>query len=244
MLYCQPRLLAWSITLLPVLTVNTAYLISADAGFVPWCITYLDGCTSISRASRNGDALFLFRAAMIVQAAMLAWYWLLAGAWLNRLARRHPCDGHHGRVIGAMQWLGVIAALFLILYADYLGTTGEWYRFMRRYGVIFYFTFTPLAQMLMLSRLTLLAQAGAPLSPAVLRFKLTVLLLVLLTGIISLTLSYSGHSTFERENVLEWNFALLNTLFFAGTALLWRNVSLHLRLDRAGRHKSRPPAAD
>jgi hypothetical protein len=41
--------------------------------------------------------------------------------------------------------LGVAAGVFLVLYGTCLGTEGAGYRWMRRYGVVFYFRPTRIA---------------------------------------------------------------------------------------------------
>ncbi|MGI9296212.1 MAG: hypothetical protein ACR2PS_19690, partial [Pseudomonadales bacterium] len=73
----QPQTFALTAGLLPLVTVQLCYLMSIHAGDVPACIPYLEGCTSISRAARNGNALFLFRAVMIFSSALIIANWLL-----------------------------------------------------------------------------------------------------------------------------------------------------------------------
>ena len=220
----QPRTLAVVITLLPLLTMNIAYLMSANAGLVPWCIPYLDGCTTISQAGRSGNTIFLFRAAMIIHGVLLIWFWTYALHWLNLITIRPTIS----TII--MYWLGITGALFLILYVDFLGTEGEFQRFMRRYGIVVYFTFTPLAQ---LFKLNLLYKMKAvlptlPIDHRVLHYQLTVILMMLLMGITSLVLSYTGNKSYESENIIEWNFSLLLIMYFAGTIFLWKNARIHL----------------
>ena len=45
--------LAWLIGLWPLLAVHGAWLISLNAGLIPACIPYVEGCTSISRAGAS-----------------------------------------------------------------------------------------------------------------------------------------------------------------------------------------------
>ena len=223
----QPRTVAIIVTILPLLAVNGAYLFSAAAGNVPWCVPYLEGCTSISRAGRHGDAVFLFRATMIPHAIFLIWFWLFARDWLGLL------NGGSTRPARIMCWLGVIGALFLILYVDFLGSSGTVYRFMRRYGVIFYFTFTPLAQMILLNQLYKLKSLRPELSidRRALGFQLALLVLILLIGIVDLVMGYSEIKTDASGNIVEWNFALLTTLYFAGTALMWKRFRYSFRYE-------------
>lgn len=220
----QPRTLAIVVTLLPLLAVNGAYLMSAWHGHVTWCIPYIHGCTTISQAGRSGDTLFLFRALFMVQAVLLAWYWWYAKQWLDYL--------NSAKTVSAtiIFWLGSIGALFLILYMDFLGTDGDMNRFMRRQGVLVYFTFTPLAQLLLYNQLHKLKAVSPALltSHKALRFQLAVLVLMLLTGIISLIINYSGNKTYQSENIIEWNFSLLLALYFAGNIVLWKNLKFRL----------------
>jgi hypothetical protein len=228
----QPRLLALFVTFLPLFAVNAAYIISVNAELVPRCIPYIEGCTSISRAARQGDAIFLFRASMIVHAVLLMWYWRFAQCWLNKL-RIEQAISRGKRSAQIMCWLGVVGAFFLILYADYLGSSGGFYRFMRRHGVLFYFTLTPLAQLIMVSQLYKLKKLAPDLDIkfGVLRYQLGILLLMLLMGLISVLLGYLYGSSFERENIIEWNYATLLTAYFAGSVLMWKNLRWKLSIE-------------
>ena len=227
----QPRTLALFVTILPLFAVNLSYLISANAELVPRCIPYIEGCTSISRAARQGEAIFLFRACMIVNAVLLMWYWRYAQCWLSTL-RTHGGVNQGVRATQFMFYLGVVGAFFLILYADYLGTSGDFYRFMRRYGVIFYFTFTPLAQMIMVNQLYKIRKLAphAEIRLGVLRYQLVILVIILLMGLISLFLSYTQGPSFERENIIEWNYALFSTAFFGGSVVMWKNLKVTLSI--------------
>jgi len=228
----QPRTLAVFITFLPLIVVNASYLISVNAALVPGCIPYIEGCTSISRAARQGDAIFLFRASMIVHAVLLIWYWRFAQCWLNQL-RTNGAGNQGKKSIQTMYYLGVVGAFFLILYVDFLGTSGDFYRFMRRYGVIFYFTFTPLAQMFMVNQLFKLRKfsPNADIKLGALRYQLTILVLILLLGLISVSLRYIYGPSFERENIVEWNYSLLLTASFAGSMVMWKNLRWNLRIE-------------
>ena len=230
----QPRTLALFITFLPLFAINVAYFISASAELVPSCIPYIEGCTSISRAARRGDAIFVFRATMIAQAVLLMWYWRFAQCWLDKL-RAHGGVVKGGKSTRIMCYLGVVGAFFLILYANYLGTSGDIYRFMRRYGVLFYFTFTPLAQMIMLNQLYKIRKMAPELNinSGVLRYQFIVLIMTLLMGLSSVFLSYAGISSFERQNIIEWNYALLIIAFFGGSIVMWKNLKFNLSIESA-----------
>ena len=223
----QPRTLALVITILPLLASNGVYLLSAYEGFIPWCIPYIDGCTTISRAARSGNSIFIYRATMIAYGLLLIWFWIYAQQWLNMLY------GHTTKVARVILWLGIVAAIFLIIYIDFLGTTGEVNRFMRRYGIMVFFIFTPLAQLLMLRQHYNISSSkpeGA-IKPGVLHYQLFILLLMLIIGIISITLDVTQNKTYETENIVEWNFSLLLNMYFLGMIFIWKDYRYYLKND-------------
>ena len=223
----QPRTLALIITLFPLLTSNGVYLLSAYEGFIPWCLPYIDGCTTISQAARSGNSIFIYRATMIAYGVLLIWFWIYAQHWLNQLY------GHTTKVARVILWLGIVAAIFLIIYIDFLGTTGEVNRFMRRYGIMIFFIFTPLAQLLMLKQHynILPSMSEGAIKPRVLQYQLFVLLLMLVIGIISIILNVTQNKTYESENIVEWNFSLLLNMYFAGMIFIWKDYRYYLKND-------------
>ena len=228
----QPGTLALIITVLPFLTSNAVYLLSAYEGLVPWCIPYIDGCTTISQAARSGNSIFIYRAPMIAYAVLLIWFWIYAQHWLTLLY------GRTTKVAHIILWMGIVAAIFLIVYIDFLGTTGEVNRFMRRYGIMIFFTFTPLAQLLLLKQHYKIlpsmpegATKPVTIKPWVLQYQLIVLLLMLTTGIISIILDISQIKTYESENIVEWNFSLLLNMYFLGMIFIWKDYRYYLKND-------------
>ncbi|MGB5398018.1 MAG: hypothetical protein WBN96_12780 [Gammaproteobacteria bacterium] len=216
----QPRTLAIIISLLPLLASNGAYLLSAYEGLVPWCIPYIDGCTTISQAGRSGNAIFFFRVSMIAYCVFLIWFWLYAKHWLDLL------HGQSTKTAHVILWLGLAGMLALIIYIDFLGTTGEVNRFMRRIGVLFYFTLTPLAQLLLLNqhfKIVANKPAAATIKTGVLQYQLTALILMLAIGIISIVLNLTQNKTTETENIVEWNFSLLMVMYFSGMIIIWKD---------------------
>lgn len=213
----QPSKIAWTVCLLPLFCVHASWIWSSSVGAIPWCLPYWDGCASISRAARSSDALFLFRAGMILSAAWLIMYWRLCSHFLQRwkFAQRSL----------AMLILGYLGAMFLVLYADFLGTEGTVYRLMRRYGVIFFFTFTVLAQYFFTRDLL----RNKSQLKAVYRHLQTMLglgLFILIIGFISLgaTILLDNPEKDRWENVTEWWFALAMMAYFGVTALMWKKL--------------------
>lgn len=214
----QPAMLALLIALLPLLANNAVYLLSAQQGYVPWCIPYIDGCTTISQAARSGDSIYVYRAVMMVCAVLQIWFWSYAKAWLDLL------HGGPSRLARIIMWLGIVAALFLVVYIDFLGTSGEVNRFMRRYGILIFFTFTPLAQLLMLKMHyeLLTSQQAVLLRTGWLRCQLVILGLMLMIGIASIVINLTGNKTYVSENIVEWNFSILLSLYYFAMTFIWK----------------------
>ena len=215
----QPRTLAILVVLLPLLASNGAYLLSAYEGSVPWCMPYIDGCTTISQAGRSGNTIFFYRAVVFPYSVLLILFWLYSKRWLDLL------HGHTTKIAQIIFWLGLTGSIALLIYIDFLGTTGEINRFMRRIGAMLYFTLTPLAQSLMLNQHynILRKKPEVSLNPNVLQYQLIILLLMLLIVVISIFLFVTDNITYEIENIVEWNFSLLINLYFAGMFFIWKD---------------------
>ena len=215
----QPRTLAILVIILPLLASNGAYLLSAFEGSVPWCMPYIDGCTTISQAGRSGNTIFYYRALVMTYSVLLMWFWLYSKSWLELL------HGHTTKIARIILWLGLAGSIALLIYIDFLGTTGEINRFMRRIGAMLYFTLTPLAQSLMLNQHynILRKKPEVSINPKVLQYQLIILLLMLLIVVISIFLFVTDNITYEIENIVEWNFSLLVNLYFAGMILMWKD---------------------
>jgi hypothetical protein len=210
-----PRLIGWLNTLVPVLAVVVGYQIAIYQQVADACMPLLEGCTSISRAVRNGDALFWFRLWMMPLSMLLVFYWVLQYRWLEGLLgsrRRH-------RVILV---LGVISALALVLYANYLGSQGDFYRFMRRFGVTFYFAFALLAQLISLQSLRSASGPFTGVALTLLRAQWGLVIVQWLIGLVSLSIRITQPvNKFVLENIVEWNFALAMIGFYALSGELW-----------------------
>jgi hypothetical protein len=220
------RWLALWTGLLPFIVINTAYLGSALGGHIPLCFPYLEGCTSVSSAGRYGLAYFWFKAGIIPSAVLLAACWHLCRRWLLELGDVDEL------AVRAMCLLGVLAAVFLVLYTVFLGSQGDFYNLMRRFGVNLYFSFSGLAQIILLSRLRKLRAAGiATLPKHLLDTKLLLLIALLIVGLASIPISNFTVDKHPPRNIVEWNFALLMILYYVVTWRMWIRTGFRARLE-------------
>ena len=217
----DPAWIAMAAGLLPLLSVQVAYLLSTAAGLVPFCVPFVEGCTSISRAARQGWANHWFKATMLPASALIGLFWWLCSAWLRGLGTA----GRRRRI--AMLWLGLIAAVFLVLYATFLGVEGKTYQWLRRYGITVYFSFTALAQML----LTSLLARHAAIGHAIPRLLLSLCAAMLLLGLASIPLQHYFADGDRGVNAVEWCYALLMTAVFPVVGLAWMRSGYALRIE-------------
>lgn len=225
----QPSHIAWTLCIVPIVAAHGAYLIALLTDSAEACFPYVAGCTSISRAARVGDALFWFRGLIMPCASLLVFFWWLQRTWLDELLP----SAHRKHL-----WIfasGAIGALFLLLYANFLGSNGEIYNLLRRFGVTLYFSLTAMAQLISLHTLT---RKDIALPPAARRLVQWQLILVSLQWVIGIgnviaKLLAPEDARNQIENVVEWHFALYMTLFFGLSALLWQRQRYRWRAGSA-----------
>ncbi|MEM1436323.1 MAG: hypothetical protein AAGG11_19890 [Pseudomonadota bacterium] len=187
-----------------------AYLASASQGYIPWCVPHLVGCESVSATGRHGWGYFLFKACLLPASGLLWVYWLLCWHWLGELGAR-------GRLRRSILLCGWTATLALVLYVTFLGSDGDVYRNLRRYGTVIYFGGTYLAQLLLIKQLRDLAYD--PALVGLLRW----LALAMLFGAASFGLLANFFDNDDAlQNISEWNFGSLLTAFPALTWIAWR----------------------
>ncbi|MCW8856124.1 MAG: hypothetical protein OQJ95_02090 [Kangiella sp.] len=221
--FIRPFHFAWIVCLLPIIAAHGAFFIGLWQGVANECIPYFEGCTSISRAARNGDAIFLFRGLMMPTAAFLIIFWYLQSVWLKELTHKSHIT---------IFVLGTIGAVFLVLYADFLGTEGDFYEFMRRYGITLYFAMTILAQMLSIRSLQKLGNSLDRKIKRYLTIQFTMMVLYWVLGIANVVIKATGVSWADQsENIIEWNFALLMSLYFGLTAMMWKRTDFEFQLS-------------
>lgn len=232
----KPALIPALAGALPVAAVFVAYVLNRFAGteleprFA--CNPYLDGCVSISRAVRSGPGLHLFRAVMLPCAMLLFLSWAMVRHWLLCIGACQP------RRAATVFWLGAVGALFLVLYVTWLGTEGDWYRWLRRYGVTVYFGGTSLAQLLLAwvlwpqrDRLTG-GRLGGPIGALT---SLVVLQWFLGVASVAKRLLLDDPDLVDRiENLIEWYYGLPMALVLVVVALMFNRTGFRYeaRVDR------------
>lgn len=219
------------VALIPLGAIHLCYLLAAQAGHVPWCVPYLDSCTSISASGRQGPESHVFRAAMLPSAAVMMVYWLLVHEWVRALG------GRWAIVRRTMLGFGLIAALGLIAYVAVLGEIGEGYRLQRRIGVMLFYGLTILAQILM----TIQTGEAARTRPSLVLVRafrgfLALSAVTVLAGLASLLL-WAFFEGYDRiEDAFEWWVTLFILLHPLVTFVAWKGSGFEARITVSDRH--------
>ena len=212
--------------LLPLVGAVVAYRMSVRLGLVPNCNPFIDGCVSISRAARHDLPNILFRALLLPAAVLQAICWLLSPGWLRTLGAA-PDRWQH-----ALPLIGVTAGAFLVLYGTFLGTEGAGYRWMRRYGVVFYFGLTCIGMLIVSDQMRRRLQGGRlERRVATALVALCALLPMLGLAHVLLPLWWSDPALKDTlENSTEWWAGAIFTAFFFTLAWGWRSTGFTLLL--------------
>lgn len=223
--------LAWFVALAPFITTHVSYLWAASLGHLDWCFPYAWDCTSISATGRQLPEKLWFKLGMLPSALAAMLLWWCATSWLKQI--------HTSRLrltVVFMPVLGTLAALFLMLYTVALGEEGNAYRLTRRIGIILSFSLTFMAQLLLVRLLAELSNTNRfALLKVWYRRLLSVLLLLLFTGVLSVVLSMLLGEHYKKiENGFEWSMALMLNVFFVVLALMWRNINVRFALASEG----------
>lgn len=211
------HILAWCAALLPFLTDHVSYLIAASYGHVEWCVPYWESCTSISATGRQLPEKLWFKLGMMPAAMITGLLWWSLRQWLLQTS----VQGRR-RSLNAMATLGVIAALFLMVYTVALGEEGDAYQQIRHSGIILSFSLTYMAQLLFTHQVGVMAKSSGDEWAARWHRRLFGLVALLLaTGILSVILdAMMGTDYDDIEDAFEWVLALMLNLYFAATAIL------------------------
>ena len=209
--------LALATAVLPFVTAHLCYVISAKAGYIPACITYLTGCTSVSASGRHGWAFFIYKGGMIPSAMLLAAYWVLARHWLRSLGGRDPA------ALRAAVALGLASAAFYILYALFVGVPGELQVLLRRAGAAVHLGFAAFAQILLTREILRLPPDGrARIPAAVCRAKVACVLALAGLTLLLIPIEYLVPDKDRGQNVIEWHFTTVMVAYYVLSGSAWR----------------------
>lgn len=208
--------------LLPLLCIHITYLVAASHGHVDWCNPYWDSCTSISATGRQLPEKLLFKFIMIPAGLVAILFWWIAQQWLQEI---------HQQRSNAMQWLGSIAGLFLILYVVALGE-GREYQLLRRIGIILFFSLTFLAQLFFLYQLGRIKTSLYWVERNVFQWQKTLAIILLGTGITTVVLDLVYADYDSIEDAFEWIMMLFIVAQFVSHYWLWRSADLRIEISR------------
>jgi hypothetical protein len=212
------------VALVPFFAAHLAYAISIQAGHVPSCVPYLEGCTSISRAARHGLGNHLFRLLMLPSALLLTLHWLSVRGWL-RETHGDPAAGR------SLLFLGPFAGLALATYVAFLGTEGDIYRWLRQNGAQLYFASVYIAQLVFVHRYRQTPDHRRGIVTAMLAIALAMLALGI--GYTAVANTMGDPELKDRmENLLEWHIGLLMTAWYLLQTAIWRRSRFGLRVVR------------
>ena len=201
--------------LIPAIAIHVCYLIAANAGHVPWCLPYIDNCTSISAVGREGTERFIFRATMIPTAVLMTLYWLLNHQWLRSLESPWRRANH------AMLLSGMTGCFGLLLYTTVLGVIGEEYATYRRIGVTIFYVFSVSAQIVLTLQLGALRRWGAvEISRGLWRALWILCVAVVAAGTLNLLLPVLPFR--DLHNALAWTATFLILLHILAVGRAWK----------------------
>lgn len=215
--------------LLALFTIHVCYLIAAAQGHVPWCLPWIDSCTSISATGRQLPEKLVFKPLMMLSALLAGITFWLAARWL--VARGDEARRTQ-RVITAC---GVVATMCIAVYTGALGEAGDQAKLLRKLGVTLGFALVFLGELLVLARVAALRAANpANVASGPYRLMFVLMALFVVLGVTSVLLSavYSGYD--RVDDAFEWTFALLLNGYLLALARLWHCDDFRLQVVARG----------
>ena len=207
-----------AVWLLCWLTFASSYLLSINEGFVEACFPYVDGCTSISKTGRFGNAYFVFKALMMPAGSLMIVYWILVVHWLETI------KGRRGLIEQAILALGTLSGVFLIVYTTFLGSEGEPYRMLRQYGTNLSFLFSFIAYVILAFVVRRIFTRD--------RLVTLYILLCAFVAVDGLNMAIVKQFLIDNswlENSTEWRAATILTFFPFLVWLFWRKTNFEIR---------------
>lgn len=209
--YKQLVLLAVAAAVLPFVTFNGSYLIAASFDHVPWCLTYLEGCTSVSSTGRQLPEMWFFKPGVFALAVVLAWHW-------HRCAGILGVHGLSNRNATLLRAIAIISVLALTIYVITLGLPDEHFGKLRRIGT-HGFAFS--SWILQIVFVVLYRPFRIDATKMLFRWLAAACFGLLLVGIASETAKTLGLPRKPTNNIAAWNAFLMLSAFYAVLARIW-----------------------
>ena len=228
----QIRKVSIWIFIVPVVILNLCLLISVNGEFLQgtifqvdaigrsaFTIPYIDGGTSISRASRTYPAYLLFKPGMIITSILLVNYWIANNKLIKEIDNQNNKNKN-------FLIFGVGSALFLISHSIFLGISFEadLYKFFRRFILLGFIIFEVIAQTLLVINIFRVKNKIKELiNGKILIFKMILVSILILVAIVSIPILNSPDYP-KFKHALEWNYFLGVVSFYLLTFLFWKKA--------------------
>ena len=223
-LYLIPHVMA----ILTFLAINTCFIMAASNGHIPWCFPYIEGCVSISKASRNVPELQIYRFAIMLSAILMVSYWTLCGNWIKQLYQELVSPG--GQATGNKRrrifvTVGIVASICLAVNAALIGNQDEFYKELRQVCVTTFFFGAILAQCIFAFEIKrFVIQNNLYQLNKMSNFKITLCIMQVLLAILAIGIAPFVSQKPYIENIAEWNIVLLMVAFFVSTGICWKQT--------------------
>ncbi|MGI9220134.1 MAG: hypothetical protein ACR2QS_03755 [Woeseiaceae bacterium] len=212
-MYARKRLfyLALAVAVLPFVTFNLSYLIAVSQVHVPFCFTYLDGCTSVSSTGRQAPEMWVFKPGVLALAFCLALHWHYSAETLSK----HGVRAARARTL---RTLALVSVMALTIYAVTLGLPDEQFGKLRRvgtHGFAFSSWLTQIAFVVFYRPVRIEATRAAY------RWLVLATAALLVVGIASETAKAMGWPRKVTNNIAAWNAFLMMTAYYLVLARIW-----------------------
>ena len=220
-----PQRVSLTAGLLSLLTIFSTYLIAASHDSVAWCITFLQGCTSITETGIFFPEAYVLRAGLISSGVFMVIWWYCMRAYLRELR-----PDRWSWWLKSLFTSSVFASIMMIISITLLGpdmgdplATKELWIWHTITAVIFFIT-TTINQVLTSWWLKHSIKAEET-ELVTLKFKILINILqvlFLIGGAISLVVDFS----LTTVNIIEWWLALLVCMYFLTSYWDWKDFRL------------------
>ena len=228
----QIRKLSVWIFVIPFLAINLCLVISQNSqllentffsvdqiGRSEFTIPYFDGSLSISRASRTFPQYLIFKPAMFLTAVLLFIYWKNNNLLINNLNKTN--------LNYKFKTFGILSAIFLVIHSLLLGVKFDIqiYKLFRRVVLLLFIIFEIIAQGILVYHLyKLKLKLKELVNKRVLIFKIILVIILALVGILSLPILLSKGNT-HFKHALEWNYFVGVISFYLLSRFFWKRAS-------------------